>query len=754
MSRSNRINQVLEQRRPLSERVKNVDQGIIKLESRIITFKEGCGRASNLSAVRKKSTLQSIQNQCDTLLSSIAAFRERTRPLRSRLERSTINIGVFGPIGAGKSTLLQAITELDGSIIPATGGTGSFTSTKSIIEHSKSAAEAHVTFYTEQELLAEVLRPFLLRISATRDASIESLDEFFSFALPDDAPSEERSSLLELKKYQDPKRASEYRQFLDRPPVKLKSLKEVGRFLTYWAHDPADTRSAIAKRRPPSTEQSLWMATRQVKIKCNFKADDVGEIALIDMPGFGDKQAGHEERLVRALEDDVDLALYVYKPGPHRDGWEKSDTVKHFQIAKRAMNGQLPLKDWSFIVLNHLQSKDPSLDTYEICNEMAEKMYAEGIDVHSALICDVTDHRAVRQRILDPILNYLSENIARMDLHFAQELQRDAFALQASLSRSVEELRSQFNIVFEDTDEAELLSRKSTELWEQLKVQLVSSLYYCVWPAREKDDEKYLELVNQCIEKASDAKADTAALKSLALDGSTKQAAMHLLHNIRIDVMSSLQPIYRSPFKAVELLKKEVTEILCSSGGFGRLGRVDSAPDRLAEISQVLRRLKGCRRLAEAVDLVREFDTSSGVLLPEIRKHLAKLDPEFATPEEHKTLDVPGEPVAEDKLSKTASALDSLRKDVVAAIGKSLLEKQKTPSQTAAYLLFEFVDRTIRDNAAVGEWRKVHNQLREELWPREFNGLAEAKLVEQSVESALDAFELECEPVHFRFAVT
>jgi len=754
MSRSARIRKVLEERRPLSERVKLVDKSVSILSLQLRTIKSECRRAKTLEAVRRKSTLDEIERKCDVLLETLDKFRERVKPLLSRLDRHTINIGVIGPIGAGKSSLLQAITGLNGSVIPAASGTGSFTSTKSIIRHSEQVEEAHVEFYSENELIAEVLRPYLLKLGLTDEhKEVVSLDEFLEMPLPEDAPDENRTALLELKKYQSSEHLEKYRPYLNHDSKRLDDLEEVTQFLTYWDPGKLSSKAQSSSKKDKPKEQSLWMATRQVTINCRFDAEDVGEVALIDMPGFGDTQAGNEERLVRALENDVDLTLYIYRPAPARDGWQKSGAPEHFRVAKQALNGQLPLKEWSFVVLNHMRSTDSKIDTYEICKEMAEKMYENGIDATSALICDVKQSRDVRERILDPILNYLSDNIARMDYHFAQEIQREALALQATLSQDVEELRSLCNLAFEDTDEAELLALKSTELWEQLKEALVSKLYHKVWPARDRDDEKFIKLVKTCIDKASASKTDPTTLRRIALDGSTVEAAMRLLHDIRIDVVSSLQPVYRSPFEAVENLKKEVTDILCTIGGFERINRIGSATDKLAEISAVLRRLKGCRRLAEAVDLVREFDTSSGVLLPEIRSHLTKLDPEFATTEDHKSLNVEGDPVAEDKLKKTVEALDKLKKEVVDAIGKSLIDKQKVPSQTAAFLLFEFVDRTVRDNSAINEWRKVHNQLRQELWPQDFTGLAEAKEVEQSIESALETLEYESEPSHFRFAI-
>jgi hypothetical protein len=386
---------------------------------------------------------------------------------------------------------------------------------------------------------------------------------------------------------------------------------------------------------------------------------------------------------------------------------------------------------------------------------MAEKMYDAGVNAISALICDVTNHRDVRERVLDPILDYLAENIAKMDLHLARELQTDANKLQKVLSSGVEELRQLCNSVFDDTDESELLAKKSTELWELLKDSLVTKLYHSVWPKRDDDDSEYISLVDRCINLAADQKTDSAALRRLALDGSTRQAALHLLHDIRLSVVSSLQPVYSAPFAAVVNLKNQISQILCEAGGFGRLSRVASASEKLAEISLVLRRLKGCQRLAMAVDLVREFDTSSGVLLPVIRSHLAQLDPEFASSQELLSiLGVEGGPVAADRLDKTVVALDQMRKSVVDTIGSALREKRKLPSQTAAYLLFEFVDRAIRDNSVLREWERCHSQLRQELWPQEFIGLAEAKVVEQAIEVALGAFEFECTPVHFRFAIS
>jgi hypothetical protein len=59
-----------------------------------------------------------------------------------------------------------------------------------------------------------------------------------------------------------------------------------------------------------------YLAVQEAKIVCGFPNTDVGQIALIDMPGLGDTGLGDAERLMSILGQDVDIVLFVRMPRP------------------------------------------------------------------------------------------------------------------------------------------------------------------------------------------------------------------------------------------------------------------------------------------------------------------------------------------------------------------------------------------------------------------------------------------------------
>lgn len=69
-----------------------------------------------------------------------------------------------------------------------------------------------------------------------------------------------------------------------------------------------------------------YLAVKEVKIFCQFPNADVGNIALVDMPGLGDTGIGDEERLMKTLGQDVDAVLFVRMPKPSGDYWGNCNT--------------------------------------------------------------------------------------------------------------------------------------------------------------------------------------------------------------------------------------------------------------------------------------------------------------------------------------------------------------------------------------------------------------------------------------------
>ena len=68
-----------------------------------------------------------------------------------------------------------------------------------------------------------------------------------------------------------------------------------------------------------------FMAVKEVRIWCSFPCQDVGRVALLDMPGLGDTGVGDQERLIATLGREVDLVLFVRMPSAKPGVWSDFD---------------------------------------------------------------------------------------------------------------------------------------------------------------------------------------------------------------------------------------------------------------------------------------------------------------------------------------------------------------------------------------------------------------------------------------------
>lgn len=78
--------------------------------------------------------------------------------------------------------------------------------------------------------------------------------------------------------------------------------EEIPKFVTQY--DPNESKIAYFN----------YLAVQEVRIFCPFPDENVGKIAVVDMPGLGDTGIGDADRLVDALGQDIDFILFVRMP--------------------------------------------------------------------------------------------------------------------------------------------------------------------------------------------------------------------------------------------------------------------------------------------------------------------------------------------------------------------------------------------------------------------------------------------------------
>jgi len=195
-----------------------------------------------------------------------------------------------------------------------------------------------------------------------------------------------------------------YHQNLDKYQSLLSSDSiqiESNRIREFVAQDTVDGKGAYYN----------CLAVKEVKIFCPFPNNEVGRLALVDMPGLGDTGIGGSERMIRTLGRDIDFVLFVRRPRIGGDDWFDFDT-QLYDTANNALT-ELPIEDWSFMVLN----RDASNSV--LCEIFAEKMQVKHIKVKQTIIANCADEVEANNEILGSVLDYLVNRIDILDYRYS-----------------------------------------------------------------------------------------------------------------------------------------------------------------------------------------------------------------------------------------------------------------------------------------------------------------------------------------------
>ncbi len=703
-NRTARIASIIEKRRPLAKKIAQVEAFLWSVSDSLRALElhrhQLLGRVEELNF---RARLKEID--FSTLQSRIATELEFLIKLRVRFERDTLNIGVVGRARQGKSRLLQSLTGLTATEIPD-GSRQHCTGVRSTIYHQPDIdTEGEVCFHTEDSFLDEAIGPYYDKLRL--GAKPKSLEEFATNPLPPlpvDLPgfAEPGAMYHHLNRYHT--NLPKYRHLLSTGNRRI-SKQEIRE---YVAQDNQSGERIFFN----------YLAVQQVKIVCSFPNSDVGEIALVDMPGLGDTGVGDEGRLMKTLGQDVDVILFVRMPKSAGDYWADVD-VRLYDTARAALI-ELPLDLWSFMILNRTAGDSNNGDNSNNCRDLADTITEKHLFVVGCLVANCA-HVEQTNNIVERVLDYLANNITSLDRQYTSSCQERLIELQDTVNLELEKARKALGQTMLRDNSFPLFLRLFDRLWNDLTNGL-EELLKNLRKQREQVDMDFKEQIEAAIFACqSDTGIPTIEQieKRNNLEKSYAIAYSKYLNEIRAHLSQNFLSLDEGLKRKIENVKLQVADVLIEQGRLGGLSSAIGAEFIKAVAEQLPEELIPGQpsNIKQGFQLLADFEISyRGFVQHRIRQHLDVL-----TPNEPTTLQLSKSPTAQQVLTniKTAHA------EALYKCENALQDLLYEPNQAAFAVVEEFLDRILRAAEVESEWRIFLEQVRDLVWLNEFQQLVE-----------------------------
>ncbi|MBN3871389.1 MAG: hypothetical protein HWQ23_14250 [Nostoc sp. JL33] len=699
--RATQIAQIIQKRRPLGQKIETVEINLKTLSAALRQLEKQ--RDQLIDRVGDPGTIGRLREiDCSAIQRSIDTELTALNSLKSRFSRNTLNIGVVGRARQGKSRLLQSLTGLSTAEIPD-GDDQHCTGVRSNVHHNSEVGEtyAEVWFHTERSFLDEVIAPYYEQLHlGSRPRSIQ---DFADIPLPE-LPRELAEKRQAAAKYDHLCRYHQnlhkYRDVLSEPSPRRVPRHEIRE---YVAQDTLDRRRIYFN----------YLAVREVKIVCSFPNVDIGQIALVDMPGLGDTGIGDEERMIKTLGQDIDLVLFVRMPKSTGDFWAKED-VELYDMANSALI-DLPIKEWSFMVLNQISG---SSDNRRNCESLAATISEKHIDVQNFIIADCTSSEEAQTEILDRVLHYLGQRVEVLDRQYASACQDRLIQLQRTVAVELEKAKDDWFPKF-----LELFEKFWNDLTRELEC-LTSSMI----SERDTDDKNFKVAVDiaiaACRSKTGIPQLEEIQQKCYAA-GAYMTAYAESLHKVRTHLSKQFLSLDSALKESLEESKSRVVGVLKTHGKLGKIAEGNSSEFLKQLADKIPENLTGLRL---GFQTLATFDLQyRGLVQHRIRRHLDVLTPNRTTYRlegglldkwymDIKTAGIhtfsPAEKIANNLSKAQAEAVNNCEKEL-----KTLL---KEPSQAGFAIVEEFVDRVLRAEGVRTEWQIFLQEVASDVWIDEF----------------------------------
>lgn len=688
MDRTAKINQIIDKRKPLSQKITQVETNLRNLTDELYRLEEH--RHQLLSKIDDSATQEKLQNlDFSQFQNDISKNLGALSKLRERFSRDTLNIGVVGRMGQGKSRLLQTLSGLTDDEIPSLSG-AACTAVRSTVYHHDGETYARVVFYSQESFLKEVIHPYFQHLRL--GTSPTTLDEF-ARPLPNSLTGATNEAMY--------KHLKDYHQNLSRYRSLLKESSEVIQI----------NKTEIPQYVTQNQEGYFYhLAVKEVKIYSRFRNTNVGKIALVDVPGLGDTKLGDEDLMLQTIGQEVDVVLFVRRPDPWRYQWDKQDTDL-YDIANKALRD---LPNRAFMVLNHVGQDQEQLKACQslkdtINQNIEQSNSAQRMKFVRSEIADCSSYEESSQ-VLEIVLDYLTNKINEMDEKYTEIYQVRLQELQGLIQV---ELQKALKCFGQERIDSSVLSR-FLPLFNKAYKEMTTSLDKLLKDLRDKREQEDNSFKNKLEEVLSICRTDTGLPDLEQIEnqkaglGGYKIAYPDYLNKIRANLSQHFLSLDEGLKLSMKEVKTQVADIFVKYLGSLTDARQEKLIEAIANLIPEELIYQQPSKIKFGFQMLAEFELSyRGLVQHRIRQQL-----DILMPDESTAFSLSDEPSAKE-------VLDILRlahAKVVYNCENTLEDILSEPSQAAFAIVEEFSDRIFRADGVEDEWQTFLEQNKSLIW--------------------------------------
>lgn len=650
--------------------------------------------------------------------------------LINRLKRNNLNISFIGRTGQGKSLAMQNISGLDSSVIPSSNR-GDCTGAKSIITNSEnSVVNAEIHFYDKDEMV-DIVNQYLLKLTDGRQFVKDVSD------IPAIKTKELRKTLYSRKnetvKEEDwldhlCKYVEHYNDYIDDlGSVKDVTEKEIEYYIAQYSSRDAEEK------------YYKYLGVKLADINTRFLNEDVGNIVLVDTIGIGATSLGIEEEMLKAVENDSDAIIFMFRPDNKRGRISDNEINIIRNIAERISPEYT--KEMLFWVINRVETGD-SGDNVNQVHDVIQTIKQRNYPIADVLNVNCSSKEEVENKLLIPVLKQLSSKIQDVDNFLVDRLNE----MGERLFQMYSQLCQATDRAFASSANEDLKRKFYRKINPTIKKGLLNEL-------RKLYLDDYNNLRHMPCEELMNAAS--GKFKNIIKAVPTKEMVMELLsygdanqfnayeactNIMRMQIIDDFTELNNVLSKIVERMKKQVLHIFTDDDK-GKLGLVYPLGDSSDEwIDGFLDLIEGEKKYPFLSDALRKFQfytiNVQGFLIHEIREQLDPIDISLPRPDGSSSVPQISGSMAQPELvaEEIVEWLKNYAEDVHDNIEITLRDLYKTPNRSMFAAIKDLYDRityTMADNESkiAEEWRYLYEDWMHLIWKDEYQQQSAVKVV-------------------------